>query len=83
MDFSSNGRQLAVGFEGGSVAVVAYLPWRRGQTRWDTVGHLRPHLPPAALAGLAFGEAPSGATKLFSLGGVESFILPLHVCVIR
>ncbi len=74
MDFSSNGRQLAVGFENGSVAVVACLPWRGGQTRWDMVGHLRPHPTPTALAGLAFGEAPSGVTKLFSLG-IMPFLL--------
>ena len=68
MDFSSSGRQLALGFEGGFVALVAYLPWRGGQTRWETVGYLRPHPAATPLAGLAFGEAPSGVTKLFSLG---------------
>ncbi len=68
MDFSSSGRQLALGFKDGSVAMVACLPWRGGQTRWDVVGYLRPHPAPTTLAGLAFGEAPSGVTKLFSLG---------------
>jgi len=68
MDFSSSGRQLALGYKDGSVAMVACLPWRGGQTRWDVVGCLRPHPGTTTLAGLAFGEAPSGVTKLFSLG---------------
>lgn len=68
MDFSSSGRQLALGYKDGSVAMVASLPWRGGQTRWDVVGCLRPHPGTTTLAGLAFGEAPSGVTKLFSLG---------------
>ena len=68
MDFSSSGRQLALGYKDGSVAMVACLPWRGGQTRWDVVGCLRPHPGTTTLAGVAFGEAPSGVTKLFSLG---------------
>ena len=68
MEFSSSGRQLAVGFDNGSVGLVASLPWRGGQIRWEVVGHLQPHSTPTSIAGLAFGEAPSGVTKLFSLG---------------
>ncbi len=68
MDFSSSGRQLALGYKDDSVAMVACLPWRGGQTRWDVVGSLRPHPAPTTLAGVAFGDAPSGVTKLFSLG---------------
>lgn len=67
LDFSSNGRQLAVGSEGGSVALVACMPWRGGQPRWELIGHQAPHRTHTPLAGLAFGEAPSGMTKLFSI----------------
>ena len=72
MDFSSNGRQLAIGFEGGSVGLVASLPFKGGQSRWDVVGSVKPHPNCTALAGVAYGEAPSGVTKLFSLGKLQS-----------
>ena len=68
MDFSSNSKQLALGFADASVALVALLSFKGGQTRWDVVGQQTAHPAPAALVGLAFGEAPSGVTKLFSLG---------------
>ena len=80
MDFSSSGRQLAVGFEGGSVGLLASLPFKGGQSRWDVVGSLKPHPNCNSLAGVAFGEAPSGATKLFSLGAT----MPITaVCTLR
>ena len=74
MDFSSSGRQLAVGFEGGSVGLLACLPFKGGQSRWDVVGSVKPHPNCNSLAGVAFGEAPSGATKLFSLGAPITLI---------
>lgn len=70
MDFSSNSKQLALGFAGGSVGLVALLTFKGGQTRWDIVGQQTAHPAPASLVGLTFGEAPSGVTKLFSLGKV-------------
>ena len=71
MDFSSNSKQLALGFADASVALVALLSFKGGQTRWDVVGQQTAHPAPAALVGLAFGEAPSGVTKLFSLGNMS------------
>ena len=75
MDFSSNGRQLAIGFEGGSVGLVASLPFKGGQSRGDVVGSIKPHPNCTALAGVAYGEAPSGVTKLFSLGMLHSAVV--------
>ncbi|KAL3138111.1 hypothetical protein ABBQ38_005341 [Trebouxia sp. C0009 RCD-2024] len=72
MDFSSNSKQLALGFADASVALVALLSFKGGQTRWDVVGQQAAHPAPAALVGLAFGEAPSGVTKLFSLGDQDT-----------
>lgn len=74
MDFSSNSKQLALGFADASVALVALLSFKGGQTRWDVVGHQTAHPAPGALVGLAFGEAPSGVTKLFSLGTTISMM---------
>ena len=68
MDFSSNSKQLSVGFADGSVGLLALLTFKGGQTRWDIVGQQIAHPTPAFLVGLTFGEAPSGVTKLFSLG---------------
>lgn len=68
MEFSSSSKQLALGFVDGSVGLVALLSFKGGQTRWDVVGQQTAHPAPAALVGLTFGEAPSGVTKLFSLG---------------
>lgn len=71
MDFSSNSKQLALGYVDGSVGLVALLAFKGGQTRWDIVGQQTAHPAPASLAGLTFGEAPSGVTKLFSLGNSD------------
>ena len=87
MDFSSNSKQLALGFADGSVGLVAMLTFKGGQSRWDVVGQQTAHPGPTSLAGLAFGEAPSGITKLFSLGSSSprlalllciTVLLPLH-----
>ena len=75
MDFSSNGRQLALGFKDASVAMIAHMPWKGGGHRWEMVGSLMPHPGPTSLAGLAYGEAPSGVTKLFSLGNLFVHLL--------
>lgn len=72
MDFSSNSKQLALGFADGSVGLVALLTFKGGQTRWDVVGQQTAHPAPASLVGLTFGEAPSGVTKLFSLGNNDN-----------
>ena len=78
MDFSSNSKQLALGFADGSVGVVALLTFKGGQTRWDIVGQQTAHPAPASLVGLTFGEAPSGVTKLFSLGNNNTIICTLY-----
>ena len=73
MDFSSNSKQLALGFADGSVALVALLTFKGGQSRWDVVGQQTAHSSPTSLVGLTFGEAPSGVTKLFSLGELSVY----------
>lgn len=80
MDFSSNSKQLALGFADGSVGLVAMLTFKGGQSRWDVVGQQTAHPTPTSLVGLAFGEAPSGITKLFSLG-LFSLHLALLLCM--
>lgn len=75
MEFSSNSKQLALGFADGSVGLVALLSFKGGQIRWDVVGQQTAHPAPAALVGLTFGEAPSGVTKLFSLGKTPTVIM--------
>ncbi|KAK9829874.1 hypothetical protein WJX72_008365 [[Myrmecia] bisecta] len=63
--FSSSGRQLAVACEDHAVMLFRQQP-QRDSLRWEYMGrHLAHH---ARICGLCFGEAPSGQTKLFSLG---------------
>lgn len=65
------------------MALVACVPWKGGQPRWELIGHLAPHTPHTPLAGLTFGEAPSGITKLFSLSGcfAEIVCCMLAICL--
>ncbi|KAF8067275.1 CFAP251 [Scenedesmus sp. PABB004] len=65
LSIASSGRLVAAADGAGQVLLYGLLP-HRGLLRWELVGRYHAHHAP--VVGLAFGEAPSGATRLFSLG---------------
>ena len=66
LTFSSSGRQLAAATADHHVLLLLLVPWRGTQTRWEYIGRHAAHH--GDITGLVFGEAPSGQTKLFSVG---------------
>ena len=66
LTFSSSGRQLAAATADHHVLLLSLVPWRGTQTRWEYIGRHAAHH--GDITGLVFGEAPSGQTKLFSVG---------------
>ena len=66
LTFSSSGRQLAAATADHHVLLLSLVPWRGTQTRWEYIGRHAAHR--GDVTGLVFGEAPSGQTKLFSIG---------------
>lgn len=70
LHFSSDSRQLAAASEDSHVLLFRLMPWRGSSARWEYMGRHAAHHGP--IVGLAFGEAPSGLTKLFSLGGCST-----------
>ena len=63
---ASGGSHFAASLAGGHVAMVMQTAKGSSATEWLLVGCSRQL--PAANAGIAFGEAPSGHTRFFSLG---------------
>lgn len=66
LTFSSSGRQLAAATADHHVLLLSLVPWRGTQTRWEYIGRHAAHH--GDITGLVFGEAPSGQTRLFSIG---------------
>ncbi|KAF6250825.1 quinon protein alcohol dehydrogenase-like superfamily [Scenedesmus sp. NREL 46B-D3] len=63
---SSSGRHIAAADGAGQVLLYGFLPYKGTFLKWDLVGKFRAHQ--KEVIGLHFGEAPSGQTRLFSLG---------------
>ncbi|WIA32991.1 hypothetical protein OEZ86_006150 [Tetradesmus obliquus] len=63
---SSSGRYIAAADGSGQVLLYGFLPYKGTFLKWDLVGKFRAHH--KEVVGLHFGEAPSGQTRLFSLG---------------
>ena len=63
---ASGGSHFAASLAGGHVAMVSQTAKGSSGTEWLLAGCSRQL--PAANAGIAFGEAPSGQTRFFSLG---------------
>lgn len=63
--FAANARHMATMEENRYLALYRYGPVK-GTDRWEYIGKYKSHH--GEVVGLCFGEAPSGATRLFSLG---------------
>lgn len=62
---SSSGRHMAVMDKAKYLGLYVHEPVK-GTLRWEYIGKYKAHY--SEVVGLHFGEAPSGATRLFSLG---------------
>ena len=71
---ASGGSHFAASLAGGHVAMVMQTAKGSSGTEWLLVGCSRQL--PAANAGVAFGEAPSGQTRFFSLGALLDSPMP-------
>eukprot|EP00878_Enallax_costatus_P028053 GHUV01030257.1.p1 GENE.GHUV01030257.1~~GHUV01030257.1.p1 ORF type:complete len:640 (+),score=169.39 GHUV01030257.1:876-2795(+) len=72
LSVSSSGQYIAAADGSGQVILYGYLPYKGSFLRWDLVGRYKAHHD--AVVGLHFGEAPSGQTRLFSLGADKRLI---------
>lgn len=61
----SSGRHMAIMDKARYLGLYVHEP-AKGENRWEYIGKYRAHY--SDVVGLHFGEAPSGATRLFSLG---------------
>lgn len=68
---ATTGRHVAVADSEHQVLLYAYMPYKHIM-RWEFVGKARPHH--GKVAGLVFGESPSGQTRLFSIGEDKRFV---------
>eukprot|EP00775_Hariotina_reticulata_P011389 gene11389-11537_t len=66
LSISSSGQHVAAADESGMVLLYGFVPYKGTFYKWDFVGKYKAHH--KNVVGLHFGEAPSGQTRLFSLG---------------